>query len=502
MKSPPFSRFLAVVLLATGPLTAGRAALLPPAAVHGRKALLVVGAPDPAQPSDDDTVRRHLEAMGFAVTEVTDHDPDTRAAGEDLVVISSTVDPHVLRNAYREVPVPVLTWSAPSYPHLGMTGPLRHRDFDIIEPTQHFAESFTDLYGYCVNATNPIARAAGLPAQMFGTLYLQPLESCWGRPGPAAEVVAIFEGNPDKAAVFTYEKGATMFGLAAPARRVGFYLGRDDFHLLTAAYGPAASDPDERTWYVGLKLFDAAVRWAISPPPAAPRFDPAALHAELAKAAAGVKVLYVMRKHGGEGLEDDEHNVAYLRRLGFAVTVADQVDPQSVAQGQDAVIISATCSKYKLTGKYRNVAIPLMCYEGLAADAFYLAGRDRYVDYGEHGEEKESDDPPEDYLDIVNAWHPLAAGLPAGPVRFTKEPGTLKWAAPSRAALVVATLPYAPGQCAIFGYEKGATMAYDHVAPARRLLFPLDNPAFDDLTPAGLALYDAAVLWLISPPAD
>lgn len=502
--NPPLPRRLALaacLAAACGLTLCARADLLSPAAIHGKRVLLVTGASNPAAPSDDAAVRAHLEAMGLTVTTVRDTDPASRARGEDLVIISASVDPFAMREAYRHEAVPVLTWSATSYPYLAMTGPVRHRDFDIIEPIQHFAQSFTDLYGYCVNATNPIARAAGLPAQMFGTLYLQPLETCWGRPGPASQVVAIFEGNPDKAAVFTYEKGATMIGgTIAPARRVGFYLGRDDFHLLTAAYGPAARDPAERTWYVGLKLFDACVRWALSPPPAPPRFDPAALHARLAKAAAGVKLLYVMRKHGGEGLEADEHNVAYLRKLGFTVTVADQVDPQSMARGQNAVIISATCSKYKLTGKYRDVPIPLMCYEGLAADAFYMAGRDRYVDYGEHGEEKESDDPPEDYLDIVNAWSPLAAGLPAGAVRFITEPGTLKWATPSRAALVIATLPFAPKQCAIFGYEKGATMAYDHVAPARRLLFPLDNPAFDQLTPSGLALYDAAVLWLISPP--
>jgi hypothetical protein len=472
-------------------------------ALQGKKVLFVTGAPAAGEPSDDAAIRAHLEALGAAVTMAADTDPDSRAAGEDLVVISATVNPHVLRAGYRNAPVPVFTWSATSYPHLGMTGPLRHHDFEIIEPTQHFAESFTDLYGYCVNPNHPIARAAGLPAQMFGTLYLQPTESCWGRPGPGAQVVAVFEGNPDKAALFTYEKGSTLEdGAVAPARRVGFYLGRDNFHLLTAAYGPAARDPDQRTWYVGLKLFDAALAWAASPPPAPPAHDPAALHVALAQAAHGRKLLFVERVHGGEGREADEHNVEYLRNLGFIVTVADQDDPAAVAQGQAIVLISATCSKYKLTNKYRDVPVPLMCYEGLMADTLYFAGRDRYVDYGEHGEEKESDDPPESYLDIVNAWHPLAAGLSAGPVQVTKEPGTLKWATPSRGALVIATLPYAPQQCAIFGYDKGVPMAYDHVAPARRLLFPLDNPAFDELTPAGLALYDAALLWLLGPVGE
>jgi hypothetical protein len=40
------------------------------------------------------------------------------------------------------------------------------------------------------------------------------------------------------------------------------------------------------------------------------------------------------------------------------------------------------------------------------------------------------------------------------------------------------------------------------VAPARRTLFPIDNPAFDDLTPEGHTLFDAAVLWTISPPVQ
>ena len=47
----------------------------------------------------------------------------------------------------------------------------------------------------------------------------------------------------------------------------------------------------------------------------------------------------------------------------------------------------------------------------------------------------------------------------------------------------------------------GAAMADEFVAPARRTMFPVDNPAFDDLTEQGHALFDAAVLWTISPPA-
>jgi len=484
-------------------LLSPRALAAPDPALAGKKVLLLVGEPDEDHPSDDAAVQAHLQALGLTVTLGKDEDPASRAAGQDLVVISGTVNPYVVPHAYKHAAVPVLTWSAPTYPTLGLTGRLRHKDFDIIEPTQHFAQSFTDLYGYCVDPLHPIAREAGLPSQMFGTLYLQPSVTCWGRPGPAAQVIAIFEGDPNKAGLFTYEKGASLSdGAVAPARRVGFFLGTGNFHLLTAVHGPAARDPAAQAWYVGLKLFDASVHWALTPPPAPPPAAPAALHAALAQAAAGKKVLFVERIDSPEGKEADEHNVAYLRGLGFTVTVVDQDAPQGAEAGQDLVVLSATCSKYKLNGKYGKITQPIMCHEGLAADGLKMAGWKRYVDYGEHGEEKESEDPEESYLDIVGAWHPLAAGFKAGPIAFIKEPGTLKWATPTRGAIVIATLPYAPEQCAIFGYERGSVMVDDYVAPARRLLFPLDNPAFDDLTENGLVLYDAAVLWCIGAPGS
>ena len=43
-------------------------------------------------------------------------------------------------------------------------------------------------------------------------------------------------------------------------------------------------------------------------------------------------------------------------------------------------------------------------------------------------------------------------------------------------------------------------MAYDAIAPARRALFPMDAPRFPDLTPEGLRIYSAILLWAISGP--
>jgi hypothetical protein len=485
----------AAALFATG----ASAQMLPASALQGKRALLVTSAPDPDHHSDDLLVKKHLESLGFTVTVAKETDPPSKAQGEDLVVLSSTADPHILQSAYKDSPVPIFTWNAADYPNLAMTGPHLHTDFDVVEPVQAFARSYSVLYGYGASATSPIAREVGLANQLFGTFYLMPATAGWGRPAPAATVVTTFEGDPGKAGLFTYEKGASMVGdYVAPARRVGFFLADDNFHLLTAAYGPAENDPELKAWYVGLKLFDAAIRWAVSPAPVSAPYDPAALAAKLAQAAKGKKLLFVERKNTPEGAEADAHMVERLRAAGFEVTVADQMDPQSRVPGYDIIVLSATCSKYKLANKYRDLPIPVLCLEGLFADTLRMAGRDRYVDYGEHGEEKESDDPPENYIDIVGAYHPMAAGLPPGLVQILKERDVIKWATASPGAIIIATLPNEQEEQAIFGYPKGATMAYGYLAPARRALFPLDNPAFDDLTPQGLALFDAVVLWTLN----
>lgn len=497
-------RFLPIAIIVVLGLiapTLAPAQMIPVSALKGKKVLFVIGKPKPGRPSDDELVKKHLQSLGFVVKTALDTDPVSMAEGEDLIVISSTVNAHVLQSKYKSVPIPVFTWSTFSYPNMAMTGPVLFRDFGVINPTQFYGSSFSLLYGYGLAITSEIGRAVGLQPQLFGTLYLEPGKFGWGRPGPAATVIMNFEGHPDEAGVFTYEKGASMYGgFVAPARRVGFYIQNDNFHLLTAVYGPAARDPQERAWYIGLKLFDACLRWAVSPPPSPAPYDPAALRATLRRAATGKKLLFVERKDAIEGEQTDEHMVQHLKSLGFDVTIADQMDPQSRAEGQDLVVISSTCSKYKLSNKYWDVKVPVLLLEGLDADAMRLTGRTRYVDYGEHGEQTEEKDPEENYLDIVGSWSPMAAGLKPGLLKFTHEPGTIKWALPQPDAITIAVLPNDPQQHAIFGYEKGAVMYGGFLAPARRVLFPLDNPAFDDLTPQGLALFDAAVLWAIGKP--
>lgn len=477
--------------------------ILSPAQVKGKKVLFVVGTPEQGDTNDDPAVKKHLEDQGYIVTMATEDDPASKANGQDLVMVSSTADPREISDKYEDVAVPVFTWNTVDYPDMRMTGPERHVDFETLNPTQDFARSFSMLYGYFPNATDPIVKEIGGKNEMFGTSYLLPQDFGWGKPAASADIIVNTEGDPTHAGVFTYEKGATMYdGFVSPARRVGFYIQDSTFHYLTSVHGPAAKDPDLAEWWIGLRLFDASVRWAVSQPPVTGPYDPAATRAALARAAKGKKVLFVRRLDTPEGEESDDHIVEHLKEVGFIVKEVDQTAPQTEAQGMDLIVISATNSKYKTTNKYRDAKVPLLCLEGLMADTLKMAGRRRYIDYGEHGEIKESEDPPESYLEIVNSSHPMAAGLKNGYVKFIKEPDVLKWATPTPAATIIAILPDSSHERAIFGYEKGAAMADEFVAPARRTMFPVDNPAFDYLTEQGHALFDAAVLWTISAPAN
>jgi hypothetical protein len=493
---------LLTAALACG-LIARAQGILTPAQAKGKKILLVAGEPEKGETNDDGLVKKYFEDQGYIVTAASEDDPAAKADGQDLVVISSTADPREIADKYASVAVPVFTWNTVDYPDMKMTGPERHVDFETLDPDQDYARAFSVLYGYFPNATDPILKEFGGKTQLYGTLYLLPQFFGWGKPAASADIVSNSEGDPTHAGVFTYEKGATMYGgFVAPARRVGFYLQDSTFHYLTEVHGPTEKDPDMASWWVGMKLFDATLRWALSPAPSPSPYDPAATKAALAKAAKGKKVLFVRRLDTPEGEESDDHIVEHLKDVGFIVKEADQTEPQSVADGEDFILISATNSKYKTTNKYRDAKIPLMCLEGLMADTLKMAGRRRYVDYGEHGEEKESEDPPEAYLEIVNSSHPMAAGLKNGYVKFIKEADVLKWATPPPSATIIATLPNSTHERAIFGFEKGAAMADEFVAPARRTMFPVDNPAFDNLTEAGHALFDAAVLWTISSPAQ
>jgi hypothetical protein len=238
------------------------AASTDPAVAQGKHVLYVynqtklesamAAVPPPADPkriptlekwrSNDRKVIAYLESLGFVVTGTNESSPIEAAKGKDLIVISESVDALDIGTKYRQVPVALLTFENDLLGELGMTGLKSGRDTGT-DDNQRFL--------WMVNAPHPLS--AGLAAGLQNVLADENLKMNWGKPGLGATTIATLRGEPDKAAIFAYERGATMNGEAlAPARRVSFFLWQDTFEQLR---------PE------GIALFRAAVLWAVAPPP-------------------------------------------------------------------------------------------------------------------------------------------------------------------------------------------------------------------------------------------
>ncbi len=178
----------------------------------------------------------------------------------------------------------------------------------------------------------------------------------------------------------------------------------------------------------------------------------------------------------------------HLTSLGFAVTFADQRDPVTAADGKDVIVISSGVSAHVIEGKYKSVAVPVVTWEAYMLPHVGMTGKKEETDYGtREGKVR--------YLWMVNAPHPLSAGLPAGMLNVMQKGGPMNWGRPGPGAIVIATFPGELDKSPIFAYEKGATMDGENIAPARRVMLFLDNTTFPMLNGAGVKLFDAAVRW-------
>lgn len=190
---------------------------------------------------------------------------------------------------------------------------------------------------------------------------------------------------------------------------------------------------------------------------------------------------------------NDTALVAWLTGLGFRVTQADETAP-AATRGVDLIIVSETIDALEVANKYRTVPVPLITFENDILGDLAMTAQKNHRDYGTDDDQR--------FVEIVNAPHPLAAGLAAGVQNvLTDEHFKMNWGKPGLGAVTIATLRGEPDKAAIFAYERGATMNGEALAPARRVSFFLWQDTFEALRPEGLALIRAAVLWAATPPS-
>lgn len=218
-----------------------------------------------------------------------------------------------------------------------------------------------------------------------------------------------------------------------------------------------------------------------------PLFLLASLQSSQAQAVATPKKVLLVVRMEGKSLPIDQKIEQHLAARGFIVTLHSQYAPVDAARDTDLVILSSTVRSRDLLGAYRNVTAPMLTWESDLLDDLGMTAKRVDIDFGKVEKER--------YIWLVNAPHPLAAGLPAGVTNVYEKPAAMNWGKPGLGASTIATVYGQPDKAVIFGYEKGATMDYESLAPARRVMFFLDNETFTNLSAPGLKLFDAAVDW-------
>jgi hypothetical protein len=197
-------------------------------------ALFVVG--DAMLTRGDSAILDRLRGLGYVVSIIAATMVTTDSAqGMDFVFISRSVHSPEVMASFRDQAVGLFVTEYNLYASLGMTDKattasggdtLPSTDLTIVDPTHPLAAGFSGTV---------TVLTAGKGQYGFGV------------PGGDAVVVANLVDEPQGAAIFAYEKGATMVGLSAPARRVGYFLDIQASTRLTTE---------------GWALFDAAAQWS------------------------------------------------------------------------------------------------------------------------------------------------------------------------------------------------------------------------------------------------
>lgn len=178
-----------------------------------------------------------------------------------------------------------------------------------------------------------------------------------------------------------------------------------------------------------------------------------------------------------------------LSAFGFDVWLRSAAESLSEdASFAELVVVSSTVNSGAVGTKFRDVPVPLITWEQALQDDMLMTLNTGNVDRGTVADQTE--------LVIVDAAHPLAAGLPAGNHAIVTTPSTFNWGVPAASAAVIATLADGSGHACLYAYDQGALLIDGATpAPGKRVLLPLGDDAYAAMTPEGLALVDAAITW-------
>lgn len=226
---------------------------------QGKTILFIVGDENrtavPGQGTGDLFIRNRLEKLlGHKVILGVDSASvgvlQSAAESADLVIVSESTTSAALRDKLKPVTTPIISYEAFIQDEMGLTA--KELPGDPGEPDKfNYGVREKDTEIDIVMAGHPLA--AGLKGHV--TVYKESKEVTWGKVGESAKVIATLAGKSEAAAIYIYEKGAVLFdGTAVAGMRIGFFLEEEN------RTGTSNFMTTE-----GLQLFDAAVKFTLSP---------------------------------------------------------------------------------------------------------------------------------------------------------------------------------------------------------------------------------------------
>ena len=187
--------------------------------------------------------------------------------------------------------------------------------------------------------------------------------------------------------------------------------------------------------------------------------------------------------------------VARLAARGGKVTVlgtdgSSQHDPAQVAASHDLLLVSSSIQSLDPVVRYTQTATPLIFWGPLLLEATQLVHRG--------GVRADQND-----IRIVNAEHPITAGLPADRMLLVvRRPDTFSVAWPTNGPGVqVLAMHSFGGDYAILAAEAGAELANGQTAKARTVFLFWHHDTFHWITDSAARLFDRAVDWSLGLPS-
>lgn len=190
------------------------ASLGPAAIAQERSVLLVTNSPTGT--ADDQVVARVLEDAGLFVTIVDDDAVEDTGASiaeqSDAVLITGTALASKVGDSFASTAVPVVAYEFLVFDDMGLTLNGRtHRGEDGNFQSLEVADPSHPILDNAVSGEIQVAVSS--------------TKFTWGNPAPSADVILTIDGEPDMAALFTYEPGdALANGDTAPGRRAGIFV--------------------------------------------------------------------------------------------------------------------------------------------------------------------------------------------------------------------------------------------------------------------------------------